>query len=126
MVAPIWDENKRTIGIIDVLNKKAYKMPDDKKGKRVEIPIPESKVHVVDELYDQLMEAVAETTEENMEKFFSGEPFTKEEIHNGLKVGMREGTIAPVLCGSAFTGLGTEMLLQTIVDLVPSPAEMPR
>ena len=125
VVAPIWDENKRTIGIIDVLNKKAYKMPDDKKGKRVEIPIPESKVHVVDELYDQLMEAVAETTEENMEKFFSGEPFTKEEIHNGLKVGMREGTIAPVLCGSAFTGLGTEMLLQTIVDLVPSPAEMP-
>ena len=63
VVAPIWDENKRTIGIIDVLNKKAYKMPDDKKGKRVEIPIPESKVHVVDELYDQLMEAVAETTE---------------------------------------------------------------
>ena len=125
VVAPIWDENKRTIGIIDVLNKKAYKIPDDKKGKRVEIPIPENKVHVVDELYDQLMEAVAETTEENMEKFFSGEPFTKEEIHNGLKVGMRDGTIAPVLCGSAFTGLGTEMLLQTIVDLVPAPAEMP-
>ena len=125
VVAPIWDDNKRTIGIIDVLNKKAYKMPDDKKGKRVEIPIPESKLHVVDELYDQLMEAVAETTEENMEKYFSGEPFTKEEIHNGLKVGMRDGTIAPVLCGSAFTGLGTEMLLQTIVDLVPSPAEMP-
>ena len=125
VAAPIWDDHKRTIGIIDVLNKKAYKMPDDKKGKRVEIPIPESKLHVVDELYDQLMEAVAETTEENMEKYFSGEPFTKEEIHNGLKVGMRDGTIAPVLCGSAFTGLGTEMLLQTIVDLVPSPAEMP-
>ena len=125
VVAPIWDDHKRTIGIIDVLNKKAYKMPDDKKGKRVEIPIPESKLHVVDELYDQLMEAVAETTEENMEKYFSGEPFTKEEIHNGLKVGMRDGTIAPVLCGSAFTGLGTEMLLQTIVDLVPAPSEMP-
>ena len=44
---------------------------------RVEIPIPEGKMGVVNELYDQLMEAVAETTEENMEKFFSGEPFTK-------------------------------------------------
>ena len=63
---------------------------------------------VVDELYGQLMEAVAETTEENMEKFFAGEPFTKEEIMTGLKVGMHEGTLAPVVCGSAVTGLGTE------------------
>ena len=125
VVAPIWDENKRTIGIIDVLNQKAYKMGGDKKGTRVEIPIPESKQKVVQELYDQLMEAVAETTEENMEKFFAGEPFTKEEIMTGLKVGMHEGTLAPVVCGSAFTGLGTEMLLQTIVDLVPGPLEVP-
>ena len=125
VVAPIWDENKRTIGIIDVLNQKAYKMGGDKKGTRVVIPIPESKQKVVQELYDQLMEAVAETTEENMEKFFAGEPFTKEEIMTGLKVGMHEGTLAPVVCGSAFTGLGTEMLLQTIVDLVPGPLEVP-
>ena len=125
VVAPIWDENKRTIGIIDVLNKKAYQMPENKKGKRVEIPIPDSKMKVVDELYGQLMEAVAETTEENMEKFFAGESFTKEEIMTGLKVGMHEGTLAPVVCGSALTGLGTEMLLSTIVDLVPGPLEMP-
>ncbi len=125
VVAPIWDGNKRTIGIIDVLNKKAYQMPEGKKGGRVEIPIPEGKMSVVNELYDQLMEAVAETTEENMEKFFSGEPFTKEEIMTGLKVGMHEGTLAPVVCGSALTGLGTEMLLSTIVDLVPAPLEMP-
>ncbi len=125
VVAPIWDGNKRTIGIIDVLNKKAYQMPEGKKGGRVEIPIPEGKMSVVNELYDQLMEAVAETTEENMEKFFSGEPFTKEEIMTGLKVGMHEGTLAPVVCGSALTGLGTEMLLSTIVDLVPGPLEMP-
>ena len=126
VVAPIWDDNKRTIGIIDVLNKKAYQMPENKKGaKRVEIPIPDSKMKVVDELYGQLMEAVAETTEENMEKFFAGEPFTKEEIMTGLKVGMHEGTLAPVVCGSAVTGLGTEMLLSTIVDLVPGPQEMP-
>lgn len=125
VVAPIWDDNKRTIGIIDVLNRKAYKMPEGKKGKREEIPIPESKQKVLDELYNQLMEAVAETTEENMEKFFAGEPFTKDEIMTGLKVGMHEGTLAPVVCGSAFTGLGTEMLLGTIVDLVPAPGEMP-
>ncbi len=125
VVAPIWDDDKHTIGIIDVINRKAYKMGTDKKAKRQEIPIPEGKMDVLDELYNELMEAVAETTEENMEKFFSGEPFTKEEIITGLKVGIREGTLAPVLCGSALTGLGTEMLLQTIVDLVPAPTEMP-
>ena len=125
IVAPIWDDNKRTIGIIDVINRKAYQMPENKKGKRVEIPIPDSKMGVLDELYGELMEAVAETSEENMEKFFAEEPFTKEEIMTGLKVGMREGTLAPVVCGSSLTGLGTEMLLSTIIDLVPGPQEMP-
>ena len=126
VVAPIWDGNKRTIGIIDVINRKAYQMPENKKGaKRVEIPIPESKQGVLDELYGELMEAVAETSDEKMEKFFDGEPFTKEEIMEGLKIGVREGTLAPVVCGSALTGLGTEMLLSTIIDLVPSPLEMP-
>ncbi len=125
VVAPIWDDNKRTIGIIDVLNKKAYKASGDKRPKREEIPIPENKLSVVEELYGQLMEAVAESSEEYMEKYFSGEPFTKEEIRKGLMVGMHEGTVAPVLCGSALTGLGTEMLLQTIVELVPSPLDMP-
>ena len=80
VVVPIWDENKRTIGIIDVLNKKAYKVSVDKKAKSEEIPIPDGKMDVVEEFYGQLMEAVAETSEEYMEKYFSGEPFTKEEI----------------------------------------------
>ena len=126
VVAPIWDDSKRTIGIIDVINRKAYQMPENKKGaKRVEIPIPESKQGVLDELYGELMEAVAETSEEMMEKFFAEEPFTKEEIMEGLKIGIKEGSLAPVVCGSAFTGLGTEMLLSTIIDLVPAPLEMP-
>jgi elongation factor G len=124
VVAPIWDGNKRTIGIIDVINRKAYQMPENKKGKRVEIPIPDSKQAVLDELYGELMEAVAETSDEKMEKFFEGEPFTKEEIMEGLKIGVREGTLAPVVCGSALTGLGTEMLMSTIIDLVPASTEM--
>ena len=122
VVVPIWDENKRTIGIIDVLNKKAYKVSGDKKAKSEEIPIPDGKMDVVEEFYGQLMEAVAETSEEYMEKYFSGEPFTKEEIRNGLKIGLRDGSVAPVLCGSAFNCLGTEMLLQTIVELAPRRA----
>ncbi len=120
MVIPIWDENNRTIGIIDVLYKKAYRI-EGKPGKRVEIPIPENKQKVVDEFYEQLMEAVAEVSEKNMEKYFSGEEFTREEILRGLAIGLREGSVIPVVCGSAYTGLGTEMLLQRIVELAPSP-----
>ena len=120
MVIPIWDEDKHTVGIIDVLYKKAYRI-EGTPGKRVEIPIPENKQKVVDEFYDHLMEAVAEVSEKNMEKYFSGEEFTREEILRGLAIGLREGTVTPVVCGSAFTGLGTEMLLQRIVELAPSP-----
>ena len=72
----------------------------------MEIPIPDSKQAVLDELYGELMEAVAETSDEKMEKFFEGEPFTKDEIMEGLKIGVREGTLAPVVCGSALTGTG--------------------
>ncbi len=123
VVAPIWDDNKRTIGIIDVIKGKAYKMGDGKKSKREEIPIPESKQSVVDDFHNQLVEAVADTTEEYGEKYLMEEPFTAEEIIDGLKIGVRTGVVAPVVCGSALTGLGTEMLLQTVIDLVPSPTE---
>ena len=67
VVAPIWDSNKRTIGIIDVINRKAYQMPENKKGaKRVEIPIPDSKQAVLDELYGELMEAVDKVDSGNL------------------------------------------------------------
>jgi len=125
VVAPIWDDNKRTIGIIDVIKRKAYKMGAAKGSKREEIPIPEDKMSVVDGFYQELVEAIADTTEEYGEKYLMEEPFTTEEIIDGLKIGVRTGIVAPVVCGSAFTGLGTEMLMSTIVDLVPASTEMP-
>ncbi|MFR4562169.1 MAG: elongation factor G, partial [Flavonifractor plautii] len=73
LVVPIWDDNKRVTGIIDVLNKRAYEMQN---GKRVEIEIPEGKDEVIAEFNDALKESVAETSEEFMDKFFSGEDFT--------------------------------------------------
>ena len=120
LVVPIWDENKRVTGIVDVLHKRAYEPRDNK---RVEVPIPEDKKAVVDEIYGQLMESVAETSEEFMEKFFSGEEFTYAEVMQGLRRGVRDGSMIPVVCGSAYTGLGTLMLLDTIVDLLPNPLE---
>ena len=120
LVVPIWDENKQVTGIVDVLHKRAYEIRD---GKRTEIPVPEDKVSVVDEIYGQLMESVAETSEEFMDKFFSGEDFTYAEITQGLKAGVKDGSLIPVICGSAYTGLGTIALLNAIVDLLPAPTE---
>ncbi|MEG1747242.1 MAG: elongation factor G [Oscillospiraceae bacterium] len=120
VVAPIWDESKRVIGIIDVLHRRAYEMKD---GKRSEIEIPENKQSVITELYDALKESVAETSEVLMDKYFAGEDFTYAEMVQGLRQGVRELSLYPVVCGSAVTGLGTLMLLDSIVDLVPNPLE---
>ena len=120
VVAPIWDENKRVTGIIDVLNKRTYEIQN---GKRVELPIPENKADVVEELYEALKESVAETSEEFMNKFFEGTDFTYAEMIQGLKTGVKELSLYPVVCGSAHTGLGTQMLLDLIIDLLPNPLE---
>ena len=120
IVVPIWDAAKKVTGIIDVLNKRAYEMQS---SKRVEIELPADKAGVVDEFSDALKESVAETSEEFMEKFFGGEDFTYAEMIQGLRQGVRELSLFPVLCGSAVTCMGTLMLMDNIVDLLPNPAE---
>ena len=70
-----------------------------------------------------LNEAVAETDDELMEKFFMEEPFTKEEIQKGIAAGVKSGTIAPVFCGSAATGSGSQVLMDAIVHFLPSAAD---
>ena len=120
VVVPIWDENKKVIGIIDVLNKRAYEM---RGGKREEIEIPEGKQDVITEFHDALKESVAETSEEFMDKFFSGEDFTYAEMIQGLRQGVRELSLFPVLCGSAVNTMGSLMLMDYIVELLPTPME---
>ena len=120
VVVPIWDEDKKVIGIIDVLNKRAYEM---KNGKRVEIEVPENKQGVLLELYDALKESVAETSEEFMDKFFSGEDFTYAEMIQGLRQGVRELSMFPVLCGSAVNTMGSLMMMDYIMELLPTPME---
>ena len=120
VVVPIWDSDKRVTGIIDVLNKRAYEM---QKLKRVEIELPSDKADVVAEFHDALKESVAETSEELMNKFFEGEDFTYAEMIQGLRQGVRELSLFPVLCGSAVGCLGSLMLMDNIVDLLPNPVE---
>ena len=120
VVIPIWDSNKKVTGIIDVLNKRAYEM---KNLKRVEIAVPDDKLSVIEEFNDALKESVAETSEELMDKFFGGEDFTYAEMIKGLHKGVSDLSLFPVLCGSAVTCLGSLMLMDHIVDLLPNPVE---
>ena len=120
VVVPIWDANKKVTGIIDVLNKRAYEMQN---LKRVEIEIPENKTDMVEEFYEALKESVAETSEEFMDKFFGGEDFTYAEMISGLRQGVRDNSLIPVICGSGYTCLGSLMFMEQIVGLFPDPTE---
>ena len=120
VVVPIWDSSKRVTGIIDVLNKRAYEM---KNLKRVEISVPDDKASVIEEFNDALKEAVAETDEELMDRFFEGDDFTYAEMINGLHQGVAELSLVPVLCGSGVTCLGSLMLMDHIISLLPNPEQ---
>ncbi|MBQ7341371.1 MAG: elongation factor G [Oscillospiraceae bacterium] len=120
VVVPIWDANRKVTGIIDVLNKRAYEM---QKLKRVEIEVPEGKDEVIAEFNDALKESVAETSDEFMDKFFGGEDFTYAEMIKGMHKGVLDRTLFPVLCGSGVDCLGSLMLMDHIIDLLPNPIE---
>ena len=120
VVVPIWDSSKKVTGIIDVLNKRAYEM---KNLKRVEISVPDDKASVIEEFNDALKEAVAETDEELMDRFFEGDDFTYAEMINGLHQGVAELSLFPVLCGSGVTCLGSLMLMDHIISLLPNPEQ---
>ena len=120
VVVPIWNSSKKVTGIIDVLNKRAYEMAN---LKRVEIQVPADKESVIEEFNDALKEAVAETDEELMDRFFEGDDFTYAEMINGMRQGVKELSLFPVLCGSGVTCLGSLMLMDHIIDLLPNPVE---
>lgn len=119
IVIPI-TEGDKTVGIVDIIHKNAFLSG---KGKTQHTDIPEDLQDKVEEYYEFLCEAVAETSEENMEKYFAGEPFTLGEIITGINQGVKDLSLVPVFCGSAMTGLGTEALIHGLVDFAPDPTE---
>ena len=120
IVAPIWDSSKKITGIIDVMNKRAYEMQN---LKRVEIQVPADKESVIEEFNDALKEAVAETDEALMDRFFEGDDFTYSEMIKGLHQGVEDLSLFPVLCGSGVTCLGSLMLMDHIISLLPNPEQ---
>lgn len=76
------------------------------------------------ELHNTICEAVASTNEELLEKFFAGEELTREEIHKGLRDGVLNGDLIPVIVGSATKNIGIHTLLSMMVDYLPSPSDL--
>ena len=120
-VVPLFDDNGKAQGVINLLAQKAFKAEGNK---LTEIPIPEGKMEKVERLRNALIESVAESSEEMLDKYFAGEAFTDEELRRGLHQGVINGDVVPVVCGSAVTGFGTIQLLRTIVDFAPAPNEV--
>ncbi|WP_156285968.1 elongation factor G [Oceanivirga salmonicida] len=77
----------------------------------------------VSEIRNMLFEAVAETSEELMEKYFSGEEFTTEELHHGLRKGVLDGSLVPVICGSSLKNIGLHTTFDIIREYMPSPKD---
>ncbi|MDY3712077.1 MAG: GTP-binding protein, partial [Agathobaculum sp.] len=122
IVVPIFEGNRDTVGVVDCVIRKAYKMDGNK---RVEIPIPDNMVDKVNQHRAALCENVAELSEELMERYFAGEEFSDEELIAGIRQGVRDLVIAPVFCGTAATGVGSYALLKGIAEFMPSPDEKP-
>jgi elongation factor G len=107
-------------GVVDLLHLKAYvSQPDGKGG---EVPIPEDMTKLVEQYRGQLIEAAAESDDSLLEKYLDSGTLNEEEIQRGLREGILEGKVAPVLCCSATKLLGVRTLLSTICELLP-PAE---
>ncbi len=115
-------EGEKFTGFVDIINMKANKFDKDK---LVETAIPAGLNDRLSAIRDALNEAIAETDEELMEKFFGGEEFTSEEIQKGLCAGISDGSIVPVFCGSAFLNQGVRTLMDMIMEYMPSPAVKP-
>lgn len=113
-------ENQQVKCYINLIDMKAYTYDD--KGEAHEVDMPDFG-HRLDGLTAAVSEAVAETDESLFEKYFSGEQFTRDEIIRGVHTGVTNGSISPVLCGCSTNLQGIDMLLDCIVDLLPSPWE---
>ena len=105
-----------TVAYINLFSQKAFKYES---GKQIQIDLPDIG-HRFQGLIEAMNEAIAETDEALMEKFFEGEPFTTEEIVSGMAAGVRAGQITPVFCGSAVNQQALDMLLYNMKELLPA------
>ena len=119
------------VGVVDLLEMKAYVWPGDAKGdvtmgaEYETREIPDDLQAKAEEYRAELIEAVAESSEELMEKYLEGEELTIDEIKAAIRQLTINGEAFPVLCGSAFKNRGVQPMLDAVIDYLPSPLNVP-
>jgi elongation factor G len=110
-------------GVVDLVDMKAYAYDDASRENCREIPIPDDLVATAEEYREKLMDEVAEVSDTLMERYLEGDEISHDEIVAALKDGTNHGGIFPVVCGVATRNLGTNRLLDAIVEDLPSPVK---
>ncbi|MBV8833737.1 MAG: elongation factor G [Acidobacteriaceae bacterium] len=119
---PIGSEKTFT-GVIDLIRMRAYTYKQGGDGKAKEEEIPASEQAAADAAHEALVEMIAEGNDELMEEFFANGTLPVEHIVSGLQQGFRERRIFPIFCGCATGNIGSDVLLNSIAELFPSPLE---
>ena len=118
-IAPIqapWRENGKFVGFINTIRRKARKFEN---GEVITCDMPAELEDEAAVIRSMIEEAVAETSDELMEKFFAEEPFTEEETFNGIRTGIVDGTVTPVIMGAATMNIGIRIMLENIIKFLP-------
>jgi elongation factor G len=124
---PLGEEDRHR-GIIDLIKMKAAVFDDDSKGQKYEwVDIPDDLKATTREWHDKLIESCADVDDEIMALYLDGHPekVTAEMIHRALRFGTINFKLVPVICGSAFKNKGVQMLLDAVVNYLPSPVDIP-
>jgi elongation factor G len=113
------------VGMVDLVNMNAEVYHDDL-GEKIEIvDIPDDMKDLANEYRDKLVEAISEHDEELMMKYLEGEELTTEEIMRGIRIATVKVAMTPVLCGSSYRNKGVQLVLDAIIDYLPSPLDVP-
>ncbi|AFY67304.1 elongation factor G [Geitlerinema sp. PCC 7407] len=112
-------------GIVDLVRMRAKIYTNDIGTDIEDVDIPEDIRELAEEYRLKLIESVAETDDALTEKYLEGEELTEEEIRYAIRKGVIAGTLVPMLCGSAFKNKGVQLMLDAVVDYLPSPTEVP-
>jgi elongation factor G len=120
------ESNKPFAGLVDLVKMKALIWRDEELGaKWDEVDIPADMVDQANEYREQLLETIATSDDEFMEKYLGGEEVTEAEIKRAIRKGTLAFDFVPILCGSAFKNKGVQPMLDAVVDFLPSPLDIP-
>ena len=113
-------------GVVDLVKMKAILWDEESQGIKFNYEeIPAELLDTANEWREKMLEAAAESSEELMDKYLSGEPLSEEEVKLALRTRTLAGEIVPMMCGSAFKNKGVQAMLDGVIDYMPAPSDIP-